>query len=227
MDYKLHYDTLINNARDRLVKGYTEKHHILPRCMGGTNENNNLIILTAREHYVAHQLLVKMSPENDSLVYAAKMMTLNRSGGRSNNRHYKWLKEKYQKVCKKRVGDKNPSYGKSWYYDPNTYENVKCLPENAPIGFIKGKRTGPIICNGCDSKFNRKKQEKYCSDKCYPPRPTRFAGREEELKEHLINGDTISSALGKMGFRATQSNTKGGLGKWAKTIRDEIRASEA
>jgi len=58
MDYKRQYDLLIEKARQRgTVEGYKEKHHIIPKCMGGSNKKENLVELTAREHYVAHRLL--------------------------------------------------------------------------------------------------------------------------------------------------------------------------
>lgn len=58
MDYKRQYDLLIEKARKRgKVEGYKERHHIIPKCMGGGNEKENLVELTAREHYVAHRLL--------------------------------------------------------------------------------------------------------------------------------------------------------------------------
>lgn len=45
--------------RDRVLDCYTEKHHIIPKSMGGSNKKYNLVILTAREHYIAHLLLTK------------------------------------------------------------------------------------------------------------------------------------------------------------------------
>ena len=39
MNYQKIYDTLINRAKDRIYAGYTEKHHIIPRCMGGNDES--------------------------------------------------------------------------------------------------------------------------------------------------------------------------------------------
>jgi hypothetical protein len=35
------------------------KHHILPKSLGGSNDSNNLIVLTEREHYIAHLMLWK------------------------------------------------------------------------------------------------------------------------------------------------------------------------
>ena len=59
MNYKRIYDELIDNAKQRKAQGYTELHHIIPRCMGGDDSNDNLVRLTSREHYIAHELLFK------------------------------------------------------------------------------------------------------------------------------------------------------------------------
>ena len=49
---------------------YHERHHITPRCIDGTNDENNLIDLFAREHFEAHRLLALENPDNDKLTYA-------------------------------------------------------------------------------------------------------------------------------------------------------------
>lgn len=87
MNYAAHYARLIERASGRTLVGYQESHHVLPRCMGGTDAKENLVDLTAEEHYVAHQLLVKMYPGNGRLAHAACMMAT-RAGG---NKAYGWL----------------------------------------------------------------------------------------------------------------------------------------
>ena len=52
-----------------------ELHHIVPKCMGGSNDVKNIAILTCREHYIAHKLLVKMYSSNRGLLYALWRMT--------------------------------------------------------------------------------------------------------------------------------------------------------
>ena len=49
----------ILNTRGRFNCGdeYHERHHIIPRCLGGGNEEENLIDLFAKEHFIAHKLL--------------------------------------------------------------------------------------------------------------------------------------------------------------------------
>ena len=90
MNYAGLYERLIARARGRVLSGYRERHHILPRCMGGSNDALNLVDLTAEEHYVAHQLLVKMHPNIRGLVGAAAIMA-RRSNG---NKAYGWLRRK-------------------------------------------------------------------------------------------------------------------------------------
>ena len=58
--YKHWYYNIINNSINRTIEGYVEKHHIIPRSLNGTDDNNNIAILTAREHFVCHLLLTKM-----------------------------------------------------------------------------------------------------------------------------------------------------------------------
>lgn len=82
MNYEKIYYALIQKRRDiPLTKDkqdpsyvYCEWHHIIPRCCNGSNEKSNLVLLTAREHYIAHLLLRKMHPENQGLAYAIVMM---------------------------------------------------------------------------------------------------------------------------------------------------------
>jgi hypothetical protein len=92
MNYAKIYDALITRAKSRVLLGYRERHHIVPRCMGGTDDKENLVDLTAEEHFVAHQLLVKIYPGVSGLVFAVQMMTVDRTGNRCNNKMYGWLK---------------------------------------------------------------------------------------------------------------------------------------
>lgn len=92
MDYKFHYDSLVKKAKSRKpIDGYKERHHIIPRCMGGTDDIDNLVDLTAREHFIAHQLLAMMYPKNHSIVHAAKILM---GSCNCNNRQFEWIRKK-------------------------------------------------------------------------------------------------------------------------------------
>jgi len=96
MNYAAHYDRLIARARNRALAGYQERHHVIPKCMGGTDAKENLVSLTAEEHYVAHQLLVKMNPGHSGIANAAVFMEKRASG----NKSYGWLRRRMSEAMR-------------------------------------------------------------------------------------------------------------------------------
>lgn len=57
--YKKWHDSIIDRAKNKVLSCYVEKHHIIPKSCGGSNNKNNLVFLTAREHFIIHLLLTK------------------------------------------------------------------------------------------------------------------------------------------------------------------------
>lgn len=85
MNYSKLYDSICNNAKllqsERLEFKksrieYYENHHIIPRCMNGNDSPENLVTLTAKEHFLVHKILTKIYPENRKLQYAYWMMCM-------------------------------------------------------------------------------------------------------------------------------------------------------
>lgn len=76
MNYQKVYDQLIEKRRKfPLTKNkkdpnyvYCETHHIIPKCLNGTDDISNKINLTAREHFIAHYLLWKIHPCDETLL---------------------------------------------------------------------------------------------------------------------------------------------------------------
>lgn len=90
VDYKKIYIELISSRKNRILDNsvYYEKHHIIPKCWSGTNNPNNIIKLTAREHYIAHWLLYRIRPNSTGTALAFWKMTF--PGGKFlENRVYK------------------------------------------------------------------------------------------------------------------------------------------
>lgn len=84
MDYALAYNRLIAKARQRVaIDGYVERHHILPKALGGTDDSSNLVALTAREHFIAHLLLARL--HGGSMWYALAIM---KKDGRGSSRSF-------------------------------------------------------------------------------------------------------------------------------------------
>ena len=72
MNLELIYKNICNRGQIRVFDKsvYTEKHHIIPVCMGGDNKKNNLTKLTAKEHFICHKILCKLYPSSEKLRYA-------------------------------------------------------------------------------------------------------------------------------------------------------------
>ena len=158
MDYQRIYNSLIDRATSRVIDGYCERHHIIPRCLGGQDTEENLVRLTPEEHYVAHQLLIKIYPENHALAKAAAMMIPNRPS----NKMYGWIRRRFS-VAKsiEQSGNGNSQFGSRWSHNPTTKENKKI---RGPLsnGWVYGKYKEPKINKLALLKekreHNRKKQ---------------------------------------------------------------------
>lgn len=76
MNYQLIHDAIIERAKNREIidSEYFEIHHILPKSMGGSDDQSNLVKLSAKEHYVIHHLLYKIH-RNSKMALAWHMMT--------------------------------------------------------------------------------------------------------------------------------------------------------
>lgn len=76
--YKRWHDAIIARAHSRDLDAYKERHHIVPRCLDGSDHPSNLVDLTYREHFLVHWLLTKLHEGRNKvrMVYAVHAMTL-------------------------------------------------------------------------------------------------------------------------------------------------------
>ena len=106
MNYQKIYSQLIHKRKHEHVLAkldktdpdyvYVEEHHIVPRCIGGSNDKSNLVNLTGREHFIAHRLLTKLYPSNYKINLAVIMMCMNtqlKARCRVTSAEYQRLKE--------------------------------------------------------------------------------------------------------------------------------------
>jgi hypothetical protein len=78
MDYTRIYNQIIERAQTRKLEGYFEKHHIIPKCIGGLDIKENIVELTAREHFLCHILLCEIYPQEHKLKQALFLMARNK-----------------------------------------------------------------------------------------------------------------------------------------------------
>ena len=114
MNYQKIYDNLIYSAAEHpKLDDYKELHHIIPKCLGGTNEKSNLILLTARQHYLAHWLLYKIH-KTTKLVHAWHAMS--RVGIGQTNRTINSHLFEYAKKERNRLLSENSKGENNWFY---------------------------------------------------------------------------------------------------------------
>lgn len=112
MDYIKIYNQIIERARNRKLDGYVEKHHIVPKCIGGLDMKENIVELTAREHFLCHMLLCEMHYGNRNLWYALFLMSINKNKKphqkyKVSSREYERIKMEWNKHSKGRKKPKN------------------------------------------------------------------------------------------------------------------------
>ena len=95
MDYTRIYNQIIERAQNRKLDEYVEKHHIVPKCIGGLDVKENIVKLTAREHFLCHMLLCEIYPQEPKLWYALWLMAI----GKKKCKHinlYKFTSREYE-----------------------------------------------------------------------------------------------------------------------------------
>lgn len=124
------YEEFINNIlnnRGRFACGdeYHERHHIIPRCIGGTDEYNNLIDLYAKEHFEAHRLLALENSDNKKLISAWWLMSHIKR-----NDNQKWCEISQEEYEEARIAFVNLISGEnSFWYNRITTECTNCGKE--------------------------------------------------------------------------------------------------
>jgi hypothetical protein len=103
--YTTWYYNIIFTAQQRFfIFEYTERHHIIPKCLGGSNKKNNLVSLTAREHFICHLLLTRMvesDVDKKKMWYAAWCLISLK--GRSKERQFKFNSKSFASIREHRA----------------------------------------------------------------------------------------------------------------------------
>jgi hypothetical protein len=186
MNYHKLYNSIIQNRKQNPIEGYTETHHIIPRSLGGTNDKENLVDLTAREHFICHLLLTKMYKEGsiEWIKMCKAFMNMFRCGN-----HERYSPSKWYEYCRLQVskansinqsGTGNSQYGKCWIINPITEEKKsikkELLQEYLNNGWKKGRslltenkqpydQTGKYIRLSKEQKEKNKLQRKQLLEK--------------------------------------------------------------
>lgn len=176
--YKI-YNQLINKTknRDEIFGTYYEKHHILPKSLGGTNTKENIVKLTGREHYISHLLLWKSYPigsiERKKMAYAANQMR-RLVGDKVNGKIYERLKLEHSENVKKDKKGNKYCFGLGHCIKNINTEKITRLKIGAPI---------PKNC----VKWMPTKKRKLCYHDPITDKEYRFE-KDRDAPKNLIKG---------------------------------------
>lgn len=190
--YSKIYFAIIEDAKQNTPSGYCENHHIIPKSLGGKDSPDNMVKLSARQHFLCHLLLTKMFPTNSyefrKSFHAFGMMLWCES--EEQQRYYKLNSKIYQKVKEEfsvcmsehMKTEVNSSFGTMWIYNDKLEKSKKIpktdgVPKEWELGRVvnwdnywkrqKKKKPFKKYCKICTKSFlSNKTNAKYCSSKC-------------------------------------------------------------
>lgn len=120
--YTKWYNNIISNRKQNPLNSvvYQEKHHIIPKSLGGSNKKENIVSLTAREHFICHRLLVKMTEGKNKakMSYAIRIMMIRENPYQARHKvtsktYELIIRETKEAIGKFLKGENNPFYGKT------------------------------------------------------------------------------------------------------------------
>jgi len=219
MNLEIIYNNICERGQIRILDKsiYTEKHHIVPVCMGGDNKKNNLTKLTAKEHFVCHKILCELYPDNEKLRYAFWAMC-NQKVNRDyivSSRDYEYAKilclemwkrpkspesikkssdnRRGKKINREQSGELNHNHGKKWITNISTNESkmiIGDVPDGWKLGRVKIGSLGKSNSKGKRWYHDPETgREKYFSGDA----PVNWiSGRSKNIK---LGGDNLSGKV--------------------------------
>ena len=149
MKYQDFIANILNErGHNGIPKGvYKEKHHIIPRCLGGSNSKDNLIDLYPSEHFIAHKLLAEENVNNFALVKAYWLLSNLKDGRQIQTpQEYEMIRTLYSKMQSKKMKkdfvndkDKRLSMGKIKGKHCYTNGEINVYAFECPNGFRLGR----------------------------------------------------------------------------------------
>jgi len=192
MNYFRIYSRIIENRKYNPADNYTEEHHIIPRSIGGSDSKDNLIRLTAREHFICHWLLVKMY-RHDKRIYYKMLTAFNMMCNATNLTQDRYVScsrifARYREDLSKAMsalqsGENNSQAGTIWICNLSLKENKKIPKGIIPDGWIPGRNKWKI------PKIKSKKK----------PKSKKYANGYEVSIDNVVY-ESISKAADSLGI---------------------------
>jgi len=148
---KEYYEIIENNKIIDKKSQYCEKHHIIPKSLGGSDEKNNIVYLTAGDHFKCHKLLTKFTSGTDNgKMWNAVWRMMNKQCHAHErdyiftDKEYEEARIKHAKAHSKRMSkENNPFYGKT--HTKETKEKMSAMKKGKTYEEIFGEDRAAIM----------------------------------------------------------------------------------
>ena len=174
--YTKWYNSIIYNRKNNpLIKSvYKENHHIIPKSLGGSNKKENIVALTAKEHFICHRLLVKMTEGSNKvkMSYAIRTMMIRENPYQtrykiSSKVYESIIKETKETIGKSRKGTNNSYYGKTHSNETRALMKKKRHFQDPPmLGKTHNIKTKDKLREANRKQFEDPKQIEIRKQKC-------------------------------------------------------------
>lgn len=224
---KIYYQ-IINRAKARdNISVYTENHHIIPKSLSGNDKKENLVVLTAREHFICHMLLTKMTDGADykKMIHAFWLMCNYSSGNQERNYIinsviYENLKKNRSKILtgvsrseeiRNKISETTKGRPKKPFSEEHKRNLKKSLKGNIP--WNKGKTGLQVHSDETKTKMSRaakgrKKSEEHLEalSKSRQNKVNCFDKKEE--KHCVVTTEVFRSSNIYIGYKSKEYQTK-------------------
>ena len=184
--YTKWYIKLISSAQSKplLADSYYEVHHIIPRCMGGTDDSENLVSLTGKGHYIAHLLLTKMTVGiyHRKMTFALWKMT----SSNTNQQRHQVTSSQYQSI-KEKMAHAIKEQNKGRIIPEHVREKIKDAIANRSGPWNKGLKMPP--------EFGKAVSKRRTGTKCSAATRTKIS--EGVKKSNKCRQNTSKSLKGR------------------------------
>lgn len=158
--YTKWYYNIINVAKMNQHSDYVEKHHIIPKSLGGNNTKSNIVRLSARQHFICHLLLVKMTEGDNQQKMKAAIHFMSNCERKEkyciSSKLYERIKVDYANSIKgsnnplirsgiDRHGKNNPMFGKKLSKERRSAIKAIMASENHPNAKLTDKEVIQIL----------------------------------------------------------------------------------
>lgn len=209
--------------KSNFILSYYEDHHIIPKCLNGSDESYNRVLLTAKEHYICHKLLTHIYRGNRKIALAFHRMTYSKNGNHiKSSRDYNYARELIGKIeiseeTKSKI--KISSTGRTHVCSEKTKNKLRNLYVGKTYKEIYGEeKANQIILKFSQLRKGIKKSEEH-KNKIRNSHYGIFPSKESIQKNSESNKNSIRYKCEYCGIITNGGNYNRWHGKKCKTIK--------